>query len=100
VGGAQALTSYKVEFLEEAAKDWLGLDESIRKKLSNAVDRLQTAPEEYGKQLGRPLNRLRRIRSGDYRIVYRVNKKTKVVEIAVICHRSKVYEIALKRGLG
>jgi mRNA interferase RelE/StbE len=85
--------------LEEAAKDWRDLDASIRKKLASVVERLKRDPEQYGKQLGRPLHRLRRIRSGDYRIVYRVNKTTKNVEIAVVCHRSRVYEIAAQRGL-
>jgi mRNA interferase RelE/StbE len=85
--------------LEEAAKDWRDLDASVRKRLASAIERLKRDPEQYGKQLGQPLHRLRRIRSGDYRIVYRINKKTKVVEIAVVCHRSRVYEIALRRGL-
>ena len=71
----------------------------MRKKLSAAMERLKRDPEQYGKQLGQPLHRLRRIRSGDYRVVYRVSNKSKVVEVAVVCHRSRVYEIALKGGL-
>jgi mRNA-degrading endonuclease RelE of RelBE toxin-antitoxin system len=85
--------------LEDAANDWRELDASICKRLASAIERLKRDPEQYGKQLGQPLHRLRRIRSGDYRIAYRINKKAKVVEIAVVCHRSKVYEIALKRRL-
>ncbi|HEY2412655.1 MAG TPA: type II toxin-antitoxin system RelE/ParE family toxin [Pirellulaceae bacterium] len=85
--------------MEEAAEEWRDLDASVRKKLVSAVQRLKRDPEQYGKQLGQPLHGLRRVRSGDYRIVYRVHKKTKIVEIAVVCHRSKVYEIAIRRGL-
>jgi mRNA interferase RelE/StbE len=99
LGGTQTLSPFKIEFLAEAAKDWLDLDSSVRKKLSVAIERLKSAPEEYGKALGQPLHRLRRLRSGDYRIVYRVNKKSKAVEIAIVCHRSKVYGIALQRGI-
>lgn len=91
--------SYRVEFLEEAAKDWLSLDRSIRKKLEKSIERLRTAPLSYGKPLGANLHGLRRIRSGDYRIVYLVRETNQSVEIGVVCHRSDVYEIALKRRL-
>ena len=100
MGRPQTLTaSFKIEFLEDAAKDWLGLDRSVRKKLSGAIDRLKSHPDQYGKPLGTPLQGLRRIRSGDFRIVYRVLESAKTVEIGVVCHRSRVYDIALKRRL-
>ncbi len=96
----QALSlPYKIEFLEEAAEDWLELDRSVRKKLSGAIDRLKSSPDQYGKPLGTPLQGLRRIRSGDFRIVYRVLDSAKTVEIGVVCHRSRVYDVALKRRL-
>lgn len=91
--------SYKVQFLEEAAKDWLNLDRSVRKQLSGAIDRLKTHPQQYGKPLSRELHGLRRIRSGDYRIVYRVDEPKKTVDIGIICHRRDVYGIALQRRL-
>ena len=90
---------YKVEFLEEAAKDWLNLDQSVRKRLSGAIERLKVHPDKYGKPLSQPLHRLRRIRSGDFRIVYRVNETTKTVEVGIVCHRTQVYQIALLRDL-
>ncbi len=91
--------AYKIEFLEEAAGDWSGLDRSVRKKLEKAVERLKSSPTEYGKPLGAPLHGLRRLRSGDYRIVYRVNESRKTVEVGIVCHRRDVYRIALKRSL-
>jgi mRNA interferase RelE/StbE len=90
---------YKIEFLEKAAKDWLNLDHSVRNKLSAAIERLKLHPDQYGKPLSQPLHRLRRMRSGDYRIVYRINEATKTVEVGVVCHRSQVYQIALQRDL-
>lgn len=91
--------SYKIEFLEEAASDWLGIDRSARKRLEKTIERLKTNPSSYGKPLGAPLHGLRRVRSGDYRIVYRVVESRKTVEIGVVCHRKNVYPIALKRRL-
>lgn len=90
---------YMIEFLEEAAGDWLALDPSVRKRLTNSVERLKTNPMKYGRSLGGRLHGLRRIRSGDYRIVYRINEAAKTVEVGVACHRRDVYAIALKRRL-
>lgn len=90
---------YKIEFLDEAAKDWLGLDYSVRKRLAGAIDRLKSKPDQYGDPLGGILHGLRRIRSGDYRIVYRVNEQAQTVEIGAVCHRRDVYQTALKRRL-
>jgi mRNA interferase RelE/StbE len=90
---------YRIEFLSEAAQDWRNLEGSARKRLKNAVERLKRNPADYGKPLAAPLHGLRRIRSGDYRIVYRINEAAHVVEVAVICHRRDVYDIANQRGL-
>ncbi|MCX5790534.1 MAG: type II toxin-antitoxin system RelE/ParE family toxin [Elusimicrobia bacterium] len=75
----------------------MDLDRSVRKKLAGAIERLKSQPQQYGKPLAAPLQGLRRIRSGDYRIVYRVNEARRIVEVGVVCHRSRVYDIALKR---
>lgn len=90
---------YRVEFLEDAAGDWLALDPSVRRRLMPSIDRLKANPLKYGRPLGGKLHGLRRIRSGDYRIVYRTNEATKTVEVGVVCHRKDVYAIALKRHL-
>jgi mRNA interferase RelE/StbE len=91
--------SYRIEFLEEAAEDWNRLDPSVKKRLVGAIERLKISPDRYGKPLGAPLHGLRRVRSGDYRIVYRVEKTAAAVVIGVVCHRSEVYSMALKRRL-
>lgn len=91
--------SFRIEFLEEAAKDWLDLDRSVRIKLQGAIDRLKLHPQQYGRPLGGPLHGLRRIRSGDFRIVYRIVESPRRVEIGVVCHRKDVYKIALQRRL-
>mgnify|MGYP001571471028 FL=1 len=88
--------SYRIEFLEEAAEDWNRLDPSVKKRLAGAFERLKIGPDRYGKPLSAPLHGLRRVRSGDYRIVYRVEKATEAVVIGVVCHRAEVYSMALK----
>ncbi len=91
--------SYRIEFIEEAADDWRRLDRSARKRLEKAIERLKKDPKDYGKPLGGPLHGLRRIRSGDFRVVYRIHEASKVVEVGVVCHRRDVYAIAHQRRL-
>ena len=67
-----------------------------KEKIQNAIKmRLMNMPELYGKPLRRSLKGYRKLRVGDYRIVFRIEKA--LVKIFVIQHRSVVYETIFKR---
>ena len=68
-----------------------------KKKIKRAIEeRLSVKPDVlYGKPLRRSFKGYRKLRVGDYRIIYRIEPDT--VIIFVIRHRSVVYEIAEKR---
>ena len=69
---------------------------SWRAKVKEAIEgKLTTRPEVYGKPLRRSLKGYRKLRVGDYRIVYRVEGRK--VKIFVIKHRSVVYKTAENR---
>ena len=53
-------------------------------------ERLMVDPIGFGKPLRYSLKGHRRLRVGDYRVVYRIEKKT--VVIIAIKHRKDVYE--------
>jgi len=57
--------------------------------------KLTIEPETFGKPLRRSLRGYRRLRVGDYRVVFRIERKT--VKILLIEHRSVVYKIIDKR---
>ena len=59
------------------------------------IDRLTTHPETYGKPLRRSLKGYRKLRVGDYRVIFLLEKNT--VKILVIQHRSVVYDRINKR---
>lgn len=84
--------SYTVEYLSVVVKEHIPeLDNSARKKIVNAiVDRLMVDPIGYGKPLRYSLKGHRRLRVGDYRIVYRIDG-SKVIIVA-IRHRKDIYE--------
>jgi mRNA interferase RelE/StbE len=69
--------------------DWKrNIQKSIEKKLI-------IHPAIYGKPLRKSLRGYRKLRVGDYRVIFRIEKRT--VKIFIIQHRSVVYRHAKKR---
>lgn len=66
--------------------------ENIRRAIE---EKLIVEPDMYGRPLRRSLKGYRKLRVGDYRIIYRIEERT--VKILVIRHRSVVYRIVEKR---
>lgn len=65
-------------------------------KIQKAIEeRLATRPEIYGKPLRRSLKGYRKLRVGDYRVIFLLEKN--IVKILVIQHRSVVYDRINKR---
>jgi len=58
-------------------------------------EKISIHPDIFSKPLRKPLGTYRRARVGDYRIVFKVVRKT--IKILAIIHRSKVYKEIQKR---
>lgn len=72
------------------------LSREWREKIRQAIEgRLMTKPDFYGKPLRRSLNNYRKLRVGDYRVIFRIDKN--IVKILIIQHRSAVYNNVQKR---
>ena len=72
------------------------LTKLIQKRIKNDIEKkLILNPDKFGKPLRRSLKGYRKLRSGDYRIVFRIKKKT--IIILVIEHRSIVYKKGIDR---
>lgn len=80
-------------------KDVPRLDAYWRREISAAIQqKLTTKPDLYGVPLRQTLKGLRKLRVGDYRVIYSIEKTT--VRIVIIGHRSEVYqEVANRLGL-
>ena len=69
------------------------LSTAEKNRVREAIElKLQTKPELFGKPLRQSLRGYRSLRVGDYRVVFRIEKK--VVRILLIAHRSVVYHKA------
>lgn len=67
-----------------------------KRKIQRTIEeRLATHPETYGKPLRRSLKGYRKLRVGDYRVIFLLEKSA--VKILVIQHRSVVYDRKNKR---
>jgi|SRR3989338_1752449 len=74
------------------------LDEVWRVTIKNAIERkLTTHPDVHGKPLRRSLKGYRALRVGDYRVIFRIEKRS--IKILAILHRSDAYRKMDKRAL-
>lgn len=56
------------------------LSKAVRQRIRKAIEqRLANAPHEYGQPLRKTLKGYWKLRVGDYRVVYRIEKQTVVV---------------------
>lgn len=88
---------YEIVYHEQVAShDIPAIASSWRKEISHAIEtKLTTSPEVFGIPLRNILKGYRKLRVGDYRVVFRVEGKK--VKIFAIGHRSGIYKMAGKR---
>lgn len=86
--------SYKIEYIDVVVKnDIPALPKTIKATIRKAVEeRLMHDPIGFGKPLRYSLKGHRRLRVGDYRIIYRIEASRNVVVIIAIKHRKDIYE--------
>lgn len=70
-----------------------GISKDIQYIIRRAIeDKLMTDPLRFGLPLRRNLKGLMKLRVGDYRIIYSIQKETVTVYIIKIAHRREVYQ--------
>ena len=86
--------NYQIEYLDcVTEEDIPSLPKSARELIKRAIEtRLTADPVGLGKPLRYSFKGHRRIRVGDYRIVYRVQPDQKLVVVVLIKHRKEVYD--------
>ncbi len=82
--------TYSLKIKGSAAKSLATIAKIDRLRLIEAIDRLREEPHAGGALKGEFAG-LRRIRVGDYRVVYEVMNDELVVLVVRVAHRSAVY---------
>ncbi len=82
--------TYSVSIKQSAAKALSKIERADRLRLIDAIDQLATNPAAGGVLKGEYAG-LRRIRVGNYRVVYEVQDQKLVILVVRIGHRREVY---------
>ena len=85
--------TYRLEYLRAVVEDDIpAVPKSAKRQVRRAIEnKLTTHPFELGKPLRYSLRGARRLRVGDYRVIYRIEPPG-VVLVVKIGHRREVYE--------
>jgi mRNA interferase RelE/StbE len=83
--------AYRVEFATSAVREFKGLERPMQRRIAVRIDQLATnpLPADVKKLTGKPDHY--RIRIGEYRVIYTIEKKRVVVLVLKIAHRRDVY---------
>jgi mRNA interferase RelE/StbE len=81
---------YSIGIISKAEKEFMKLPESVKVKVRKHILLLEADPRPFGHKKLKETDYYR-VRSGNYRVVYSVDDKTKVVKVLSIAHRKDVY---------
>lgn len=86
---------YVIRYLEVVVKEHIpDLPSKARNLIKRAIDeRLAVDPVSFGKPLRYSLKGHRRLRVGDYRVVYKIDPNNSSILIIAIKHRKEVYDV-------
>ena len=82
--------TYSLKIKRSAAKELATISLPFRRRIADAVDALKVNPHR-GTCLKGDLTGLRRIRVGDYRVIYEVDETEIRVLVIRVAHRREVY---------
>ena len=82
--------SYSIRIKRSAAKELRRLSPDVRRRLVEAIDRLAEEPLA-GSALKGEFSGLRRLRVGQYRIIYEAHQGELTILVVRVGHRQSVY---------
>jgi len=82
---------YSIRFTRRAQDDFDSLDKPLQHRLRPHIDRLAADPFPAGAKKLHSDEPFYRIRVGDYRVVYQVERKQLIVVVIKVGHRKEVY---------
>ena len=83
--------TYRIEFVNQSAKQFRTLPVQIQEQLKAKIDALSTNPRPYGITKLAGEDNLYRIRSGDFCIIYTIQDRQLLILTVKIGHRRDVY---------
>ena len=88
---ARRVADYAVVFARSARKELQNLDPQVTRRILKQVEALVTDPRPSGVVKLEGATDLWRIRVGQWRVVYRVSDRERLVDVIAVRHRSDAY---------
>lgn len=85
------MADYAITFARSARRELETLDASVVRRVIAKVEGLAQDPRPSGSRKLQGEQNLWRIRIGDYRVIYSVDDRQRVVDLVRIRHRREVY---------
>jgi mRNA interferase RelE/StbE len=89
--------AYTIEIAPAAERQLKALPNPIRTQIGRRIDKLAVDPRPHGVEKITGEDDLYRVRSGDYRILYKINDQEVLVLVVKIGDRKEVYRRMPKR---
>lgn len=83
---------YEIVFARSARKDLQKLSNLEINRILKKIELLEFDPRPHGCEKLKGEDNLLRIRAGNYRIIYKVSDKNKLIDISLIRHRKDAYK--------
>jgi mRNA interferase RelE/StbE len=83
--------TFRVEWSRDAAKEILRIDKRDAERIIAATESLASQPRPQQSTELRGFDGLRRLRVGDYRVIYHVREERLIVLVISVGHRRDVY---------
>ena len=84
------MARWRVEIVRKAEKEYSSLPPDVKKRISSRILSLESNPRPSGSKKLKETD-YHRLRSGDYRVVYSIHTKDRLIRILSIAHRKEVY---------
>ena len=85
------MADYAVAFARSARKDLQNLDPQVARRILKQIEALVTNPRPSGVVKLEGASDLWRIRVGEWRVVYRISDRDRLVDINAVRHRRDAY---------
>lgn len=85
------MPDYEIRFVDSAAKEFRSLPVDMKNRIQTAVDGLVRSPRPTGVKKLRGSQGLYRIRVGEYRVVYEIDDKARLLRVTRVRHRKEAY---------
>lgn len=85
------MAEYEVTLASSAEREIKALPKSVQGRIELMIDSLRSNPRHPGTIKLKGREDIYRVRVGDYRIIYTINDKKRLVDVSYVRHRSRAY---------